>query len=120
MRGTMEDLKKMVQDCLGPLPRVCPEHVLLDMERARMQAEDLRGLLSQVNEALGEQEDERNEERDLVQYAMDQATVTLRRHLNRTGLSQRSREELTSVYNLLSEAASVNEGQQMQNATPLD
>ncbi len=48
------------------------------------------------------------------------ATVTLRRRLDRTGLSQRSREELTSVYNLLSEAASVIEGQQMQNATPLD
>ena len=103
MRGAMEDVKKMVQDCLGPLPRVCPEHVLLDMERARMQAEDLRGLLSQVNEALGEQEDQRNEERDLVQDAM----VTLRQHLDRTGLSQRSREELTSVYNLLSEAATV-------------
>ena len=34
------DLKELVKDCLGPLPRVCQEQVLLDMERARMTAED--------------------------------------------------------------------------------
>ena len=99
----MEDVKKMVQDCLGPLPRVCPEHVLLDMERARMQAEDLRGLLSQVNEALGEHGDQRDEVHDLVLDAM----ATLGQHLDRTRLSRESRQELTSVFNALSEASSV-------------
>ena len=36
------DLKGLVKDCLGPLPRVCQEQVLLDLERARMTAEDYR------------------------------------------------------------------------------
>jgi len=36
------DLKELVKDCLGPLPRVCQEQVLLDLERARMTAEDYR------------------------------------------------------------------------------
>ena len=35
-------LGAIVAAALGPLPQVCPEHVLLDMERARMTAEDLR------------------------------------------------------------------------------
>ena len=34
------DLKELVKESLGPLPRVCQEQVLLDMERARMFAED--------------------------------------------------------------------------------
>ena len=35
-------LGAIVAAALGPLPQVCPEHVLLDLERARMTAEDLR------------------------------------------------------------------------------
>ena len=33
----------IIKEALGPLPRVCQEQVLLDLERARMTAEDLRG-----------------------------------------------------------------------------
>ena len=36
-------LGSIVREALGPLPRVCQETVLLDLERARMTAEDLRG-----------------------------------------------------------------------------
>ena len=36
------DLKGLVKECLGPLPRVCQEQVILDLERARMTAEDYR------------------------------------------------------------------------------
>ena len=35
-------LGSIVSEALGPVPRVCPETVLLDLERARMTAEDLR------------------------------------------------------------------------------
>ena len=36
------DLKGLIQESLGPLPRVCQEQVMLDLERARMTAEDYR------------------------------------------------------------------------------
>ena len=36
------DLSGLIQESLGPLPRVCQEQVLLDLERARMTAEDYR------------------------------------------------------------------------------
>ena len=36
------DLKGLIQESLGPLPRVCQEQVILDLERARMTAEDYR------------------------------------------------------------------------------
>ena len=35
-------LCSIVKEALGPMPRVCQETVLLDLERARMTAEDLR------------------------------------------------------------------------------
>ena len=46
----MEDLKELVKASLGPLPTVCQEQVLLDMERARMQAEDNRAALARSEE----------------------------------------------------------------------
>ena len=36
------ELSAMIKESLGPLPRVCQEQVMLDMERARMTAEDYR------------------------------------------------------------------------------
>ena len=36
------DLSVLIKESLGPIPRVCQEQVLLDMERARMTAEDYR------------------------------------------------------------------------------
>ena len=41
---TQTTLAGLVGEAVGPLPRVCPEHVLRDLERARMMAEDLREL----------------------------------------------------------------------------
>ena len=41
----MEDIGDIVKASLGPLPTVCQEQVMLDMERARMQAEDNRAAL---------------------------------------------------------------------------
>ncbi len=41
---TQTTLAGLVGEAVGPLPRVCPEHVLRDLERARMMAEDLRDL----------------------------------------------------------------------------
>ncbi len=101
----MEDLKNMVQDCLGPLPRVCQEQVLLDMERARMQAEDWRGRLIQINELCNEALDYSEHQRREAEGYLGDATLTLRQLIDHARLSQRSRDELTSVHNLLSEAA---------------
>ena len=42
----MEDLKELVKASLGPLPTVCQEQVLLDMERARMQVEEKKAALT--------------------------------------------------------------------------
>ena len=36
------DMKGLIQESLGPLPRICQEQILLDLERARMTAEDAR------------------------------------------------------------------------------
>ena len=55
----MEDVKIMVKDCLGPLPRVCQEQVLLDMERSRMMAEDSRCRLNEALEAFRNSENQR-------------------------------------------------------------
>ena len=41
----MEDIGDIVKASLGPLPTVCQEQVVLDLERARMQAEDNRAAL---------------------------------------------------------------------------
>ena len=40
--ATLTGLGSIVKEALGPLPQVCQEQVLLDLERARMTAEDLR------------------------------------------------------------------------------
>ena len=42
---TMEDIGDIVKSSLGPLPTVCQERVMLDLERARMQAEDNQAAL---------------------------------------------------------------------------
>ena len=94
----MEDVKKMVQDCLGPLPRVCPEHVLLDMERARMHAEDRRDFQAKERQ-LKEKEAQYDAALDLVQLARGSLQLQLSQN---PGLSETSRRHLHGVNNLLS------------------
>ena len=100
LREAMESLNKMVQDCLGPLPRVCPEHVLLDMERARMHAEDRRDFQEKERQ-LKEKEAQYDAALDLVQRA--RGSLQLQLSQNRE-LSETSRRHLHGVNNLLSVA----------------
>jgi hypothetical protein len=57
----MEDIKELVKTTLGPLPTVCQEHVMLDMERARMQAEDNKAALVRTHKKMKRLEDQREE-----------------------------------------------------------
>ena len=41
------DLKELVKECLGPLPRGFQDQITLDLERARMTAEDARAVAEQ-------------------------------------------------------------------------
>ena len=99
----MEDLKIMVKDCLGPLPRVCQEQVLLDMERSRMLAADSRDRLSQAIEALRNSENQRRECEEILRDAM----TILDQHLANEQMSDSSRNELTSLYGFLWHATSI-------------
>ena len=42
MTSTQRTLASLVSEAVGPLPCVCAEHVLQDLERTRMMAEDFR------------------------------------------------------------------------------
>ena len=117
--GAMESLNKMVQDCLGPLPKVCPEHVLLDMERARMHAEDRRDFqekerqlkeqeadydaaldsVQALRESLQVQLSYNREVSEIVQHARESQQVQLSHNRE---LSETSRRQLHAVNNLLS------------------
>ena len=99
----MEDVKKMVKDCLGPLPRVCQEQVLLDMERSRMMAEGSRGRLNQAIEALRNSENQRTECEGVLRDAM----TILDQHLANEQMSESSRNELTGLYQFLWHATSI-------------
>ena len=96
--GAMESLNKMVQDCLGPLPKVCPEHVLLDMERARMHAEDRRDFQEKERQ-LKEKEAQYDAALDLVQRARESLQLQLSQNRE---LSETSQRHLHGVNNLLS------------------
>ena len=98
----MEDLKIMVQDALGPLPRVCQEQVLLDMERSRMMAESSSGRLNQAIEALRNSENQRTECEGILRDAM----TILEQHLAKQ-MSDSSRNELTGLYQFLWHATSI-------------
>ncbi len=52
-------LGSIIKEALGPLPRVCQEQVLLDLERARMTAEDA---LSRLREGMSDDEEMSAEE----------------------------------------------------------
>ncbi len=99
----MENLMIMVQDALGPLPRVCQEQVLLDMERSRTLAEDSCGRLNQAIEALRNSENQRRECEGILRDAM----TILDQHLANEQMSQSSRIELTRLYQFLWQAASI-------------
>ena len=99
----MEDLKIMVQDALGPLPRVCQEQVLLDMERSRMMAESSSGRLNQAIEALRNSENQRTECEGILRDAM----TILEQQLAKEQMSDSSRNELTGLYQFLWHATSI-------------
>ena len=99
----MEDLKIMVQDALGPLPRVCQEQVLLDMEQSRMMAEDSRCRLNQAIEALRNSENQRRE----CEWILRNAMTILDQHLANEQMSDSSRNELIGLYQLLWHATSI-------------
>ena len=99
----MEDVKIMVKDCLGPLPRVCQEQVLLDMERSRMLAADSRDRLNQAIEALRNSENQRTECEGILRDAM----TILEQHLAKEQMSDSSRNELTGLYQFLWHATSI-------------
>ncbi len=93
----------MVKDCLGPLPKVCQEQVLLDMEQSRMLAEDRCGRLNQAIEALRNSENQRTECEGILRDAM----TILDQHLANEQMSDCSRNELTSLYQFLWHATSI-------------
>ena len=96
----MEDVKIMVKDCLGPLPRVCQEQVLLDMERSRMMAEDSRCRLNEALEAFRNSENQRTACEGILIYAMRK----LSQQYTQWTLSRRM-----ELYQLLLDAASIAE-----------
>ena len=55
----MEDIGDIVKATLGPLPTVCQEQVMLDMERARMQAEDNKAALIRTEKKIQRMEEQR-------------------------------------------------------------
>jgi len=57
----MEDIKELVKATLGPLPTVCQEQVLLDMERTRMPAEDNRAALIRTDKKRKRLEDQKEQ-----------------------------------------------------------
>ena len=57
----MDVLGDLVKASLGPLPTVCQEQVLLDMERARMQAEDNRAALIRTDKKRKRLEDQKEQ-----------------------------------------------------------
>ena len=55
----MEDIKELVKATLGPIPTVCQEQVMLDMERARMQAEDDRAARIRMEKKIQRMEEQK-------------------------------------------------------------
>ena len=55
----MEDIKELVKATLGPLPTVCQEQVMLDMERAKMQAEDDRAARIRMEKKIQRMEEQK-------------------------------------------------------------
>ncbi len=96
-------MQDLIQDCLGPLPKVCQEQVQLDMERSRMLAADSRDRPNQAIEALRNSENQRRECEDILRDAM----TILDQHLANEQMSDSSRNELTSLYGFLWHATSI-------------
>ena len=68
----MEDIKELVKATLGPIPTVCQEQVMLDMERAKMQAEDDRAALSRMEKKNQRMEDQRKRALPLLTVVRDE------------------------------------------------
>ena len=70
----MEDISEIVKASLGPFLTVCQEQVLLDLERARMQAEDYRTQAESNKAALAHSEKKRKR----LEYQQDVALLHCR------------------------------------------
>ena len=57
----MDDIKELVKVSLGALPKVCQEQVLLECERARMQAEDNRAALTRMEKKTKRLEEQKDQ-----------------------------------------------------------
>ena len=57
----MDDLKDLVNASFGPLPKVCQEQILWEMERARMQAEDNQAALTRTEKKRKRLEEQREQ-----------------------------------------------------------
>ena len=93
-------MQDLIQDCLGPLPKVCQEQVLLEMERSRMLAADGR---DRPNQALRNSENQRRE----CEWMLRDAMTILDQHLANEQMSESSRNELTGLYQFLWHATSI-------------
>jgi hypothetical protein len=68
----MEDIGDIVKAALGPLPTVCQEQVLLDLERAKMQAEDERAALIRTDKKIQRMGDQRERALPLLTVVRDE------------------------------------------------
>ena len=94
------DLKELIKESLGPLPRVCQEHVLLDMERARMFAEDARAATEQWYCAKARLDHRVEVSRDLIEEARQTAITAA----DSGGTRENFRVALINVNNTLVDA----------------
>ena len=91
------DLKELVKECLGPLPRGFQDQITLDLERARMTAEDARALAEQRYWANARMEDDMEVSRDLIEEARQTAITAA----NSGGTRYNFRVALIGVNNTL-------------------
>ena len=100
------DLKELVKDCLGPLPRVYQEQVLLDMERARMTAEDARAVTERWYSANARMANRVKVSRDLIEEARQTAITAA----ESGGTRENFRVALINVNNTLVDARRATDG----------
>ena len=94
------DLKELVKESLGPLPRVCQEQVLLDMERARMFAEDAHAATERWYCAKARLDHRVEVSRDLIEEARHTAITAA----DSGGARENFRVALINVNNTLVDA----------------
>ena len=91
------DLKELVKESLGPLPRICQEQVLLDMERARMIAEDAHVATERAKARLEHQV-------EVLQDLIEEARQTAITAADSGGTRENFRVALININNTLVDA----------------